>query len=140
MGISYLFTVQRLSMQSSFGTVWKRTQQVVLSKGTRYILPGFTDILDKLPESDSVKSLLGVGDRLAQELAATLGTSSKDGHHRFQAAEEIAKLFGCVPVVRKSGKWRKVSLRYACVKSLRRTFHDWAFTRTAATKSSSKVI
>jgi len=86
------------------------------------------DILNKLPESASVKSLPGVGDRLAPELVATLGPNSKDGHQRFQAAEEIAKLSGCVPVVRESGKWRKVSLRYTCVKSLRRTFHDWAFT------------
>ena len=86
------------------------------------------DILDKLPESNSVKSLPGVGDRLAPELVATLGPNNKDGHHRFQASEEIAKLSGCVPIVRESGKWRTVSLRYACVKSLRRTFHDWAFT------------
>ena len=84
-------------------------------------------ILDKLPESTSVKSLPGVGERLAPELVATLGPNSKDGHHRFQAAEEIAKLSGCVPVVRESGKWKTVSLRYACVKPLRRTFHDWAF-------------
>jgi len=54
------------------------------------------DILDKLPESDSVKSLPGVGDRLAPELVATLGPNSKDGHHRFQAAEEITKLSGCL--------------------------------------------
>ena len=86
------------------------------------------DILDKLPESNSVKSLPGVGDRLAPELVATLGPNNKDGHHRFQASDEIAKLSGCVPIVRESGKWRTVSLRYACVKSLRRTFHDWAFT------------
>lgn len=84
-------------------------------------------ILDNLPESNPIKSLPGVGERLAPELVATLGPNSKDGHHRFQAAEEIAKLSGCVPVVRQSGKWEKVSLRYACVKSLRRTFHDWAF-------------
>ena len=86
------------------------------------------DILDKLPESNSVKSLPGVGDRLAPELVATLGPNNKDGHHRFQASDEIAKLSGYVPIVRESGKWRTVSLRYACVKSLRRTFHDWAFT------------
>jgi len=84
-------------------------------------------ILDNLPETNPIKSLPGVGERLAPELVATLGPNSKDGHHRFQAAEEIAKLSGCVPVVRESGKWRNVSLRYACVKSLRRTFHDWAF-------------
>ena len=86
------------------------------------------DILDKLPESNSVESLPGVGDRPAPELVATLGPNNKDGHHRFQASDEIAKLSGCVPIVRESGKWRTVSLRYACVKSLRRTFHDWAFT------------
>lgn len=84
-------------------------------------------ILDNLPESNPIKSLPGVGERLAPELVATLGPNSKDGHRRFQAAAEIAKLSGCVPVVRQSGKWEKVSLRYACVKSLRRTFHDWAF-------------
>lgn len=84
-------------------------------------------ILDNLPESNPIKSLPGVGERLAPELVATLGPNSKDSHHRFQAAAEIAKLSGCVPVVRQSGKWEKVSLRYACVKSLRRTFHDWAF-------------
>lgn len=85
------------------------------------------DILDNLPESNSIKSLPGVGERLAPELVATLGPNRKDGQHRFHAAEEIAKLSGCVPVVRESGKWRSVSLRYACIKSLRRTFHDWAF-------------
>ena len=84
-------------------------------------------ILDNLPESTPVKSLPGVGERLAPELVATLGPNRKDGHHRFHAAEEIAKLSGCVPVGRESGKWRSVSLRYACVKLLRRTFHDWAF-------------
>lgn len=85
-------------------------------------------ILDKLPEATSVGSLPGVGERLTPELVAILGPNSKDSHHRFQAAEEIAKLSGCVPVVKESGKWRSVSLRYACVKSLRRTFRDWAFT------------
>lgn len=85
------------------------------------------EILDNLPEATSVKSLPGVGDRLAPELVATLGPNSKDGVHRFHAAVEIVKLSGCAPIVRQSGKSRTVSLRYACVKSLRRTFYDWAF-------------
>lgn len=85
-------------------------------------------ILDNLPESTPLKSLPGVGERLVPELVAILGPNSKDGHHRFHAAAEIAKLSGCVPVVRESGKWRTVSLRYACAKPLRRTFRDWAFT------------
>ena len=37
------------------------------------------------------------------QMVATLGPNSKDGHHRVQAAEEISKLSGCVPVVRESG-------------------------------------
>lgn len=85
-------------------------------------------ILDTLPESNSVQSLPGVGDRLAPELVAALGPNGKDTHHRFHSAEEIAKLSGCVPIVKQSGKWEKVSIRHACVRSLRRTFHDWAFT------------
>lgn len=84
-------------------------------------------ILDNLPESKSIGSLPGVGERLTPELVATLGPNGNN-YHRFLSAHEIAKLSGCVPVVRQSGKWKKVSFRHACIKSLRRTFHDRAFT------------
>ena len=84
-------------------------------------------ILDKLPEAKSISSLPGVGDRLAPELTAALGPKDSDSQSRFQFAEEIMNLSGCVPVTRQSGKWKTVSVRYACVKSLRRTFRDWAF-------------
>ena len=83
--------------------------------------------LDKLPEAKSISSLPGVGERLAPELTAALGPKSSDSGNRFQSAEEIMKLSGCAPVTRQSGKWKTVSFRYACVKSLRRTFRDWAF-------------
>ncbi len=84
-------------------------------------------ILDKLPEAQSIGSLPGVGNRLGAELTAALGPKEPDGQSRFQSAEEIMKLSGSVPVTRQSGKWKTVSVRYACVKSLRRTFRDWAF-------------
>jgi transposase len=84
-------------------------------------------ILDKLPEAESISSLPGVGDRLTPELTAALGPKDPNSLARFQAAEEVMKLSGCVPVTRQSGKWKTVSVRYACVKSLRRTFRDWAF-------------
>jgi hypothetical protein len=84
-------------------------------------------ILDKLPEAKSVSSLPGVGDRLAPELTAALGPKASDSKTRFQSAEEIMRLSGCVPVTRQSGKWKTVSFRYSCVKGLRRTFRDWAF-------------
>jgi transposase len=83
-------------------------------------------ILNDLPETPSVKSLPGVGPRLAPELLTLLGPNGSDA--RFQRSEEIMRLSGCVPVTRQSGKWKTVSMRHACVKSLRRTFHDWAFT------------
>jgi transposase len=85
------------------------------------------DILDKLPEAKSISSLPGVGERLAPELASALGPKASDSESRFQSAEEIMKLSGCAPVTRQSGRWKTVSFRYACVKSLRRTFRDWAF-------------
>lgn len=85
-------------------------------------------ILDTLPEADSIRSLPGVGGRLAPELTAALGPRDPDGETRFQSAEEIMNLSGCAPVTRQSGKWKAVSVRYGCVKSLRRTFRDWAFT------------
>ena len=84
-------------------------------------------VLDKLPEAKSISSLPGVGERLAPELTAALGPKESDSGNRFESAEEITKLSGCAPVTRQSGKWKTVSFRYACVKSLRRTFRDWAF-------------
>ena len=84
-------------------------------------------ILDKLPEAKSISSLPGVGDRLTPELTAALGPKESDSQSRFQCAEEIMRLSGCAPVTRQSGRWKSVSLRYACVKNLRRTFRDWAF-------------
>jgi transposase len=84
-------------------------------------------VLDKLPEAKPISSLPGVGDRLAPELTAALGPKDSESQSRFQSAEEIMNLSGCVPVTRQSGKWRTVSVRYACVKNLRRTFRDWAF-------------
>jgi hypothetical protein len=84
-------------------------------------------ILDKLPEAKSISSLPGVGDRLAPELTAALGPKIPNSEARFQSAEEIMNLSGCVPVTRQSGKWKTVSFRYSCVKGLRRTFRDWAF-------------
>ncbi|MFO0795611.1 MAG: transposase [Candidatus Brocadiaceae bacterium] len=38
----------------------------------------------------------------------------------------MAKLSGCVPVVKESGKWKRLSA--LCLRKIRRTFHDWAFT------------
>jgi transposase len=84
-------------------------------------------ILDKLPEAESIGTLPGVGNRIGAELTAALGPSEPDCQSRFESADDIMKLSGSVPVTRQSGKWKSVSVRYGCVKSLRRTFRDWAF-------------
>jgi len=84
-------------------------------------------ILDKLPEAESISTLPGVGNRLGAELTAALGPKGPESPDRFESAQQIIKLSGSAPVTRQSGRWRTVSVRYSCVKSLRRTFHDWAF-------------
>lgn len=84
-------------------------------------------LLDKLPERDSIQSLPGVGNRLGPELVAALGPNDKDTQNRFQSADQIMKLAGCVPVTQKSGKRKTVLVRNACVKSLRRMLQDWSF-------------
>lgn len=85
-------------------------------------------ILESLPDTESISSMPGAGKRLTPELVALLGPKTDDSQKRFNSAEDITKLAGCVPVSRQSGKWRTVSVRYSCVKPLRRTFYDWAFT------------
>ena len=84
-------------------------------------------ILDNLPEAESISSLPGVGKRIGAELTAALGPNDPESGSRFESAQEIIKLSGSAPVTRQSGRWRTVSVRRSCIKSLRRTFHDWAF-------------
>ena len=84
-------------------------------------------ILDNIPETKHISSLPGAGKRIVPELVAALGPTANDSQAKFQSADEIARLSGCVPVTRQSGKWKTVSVRHACVKPLRRVFYDWAF-------------
>lgn len=83
-------------------------------------------ILDQLPESKILPTLPGVDKRLAPELAAALGPNRPDQPKRFESAQELSQLAGCVPITRASGQWKTVTVRRACVKSLRRTFYNWA--------------
>lgn len=89
-------------------------------------------ILDKLPETDPVSSLPGVDKRLTPELVACLGPKADPKFKRFETAAELYNLAGCAPVTRSSGKCRHVNIRRACVKAMRRTFWDWAFTTLEA--------
>jgi transposase len=102
----------------------------------------------------NLPSLPGVGPRLAPELAAILGPSPVNNLNkpaapvetiettdetaqepdeqnvqpfaaRFHSGNDLARLGGCSPVTRQSGKYRNVLYRRACDRGLRRTLRDW---------------
>jgi transposase len=75
-------------------------------------------VLRQLPESKPIRTLPGVGKRLAPELVATLGP--RRSHRRFDSAHALSNLAGSTPITQASGKWQKVRMRTACVKPLRR--------------------
>lgn len=83
-------------------------------------------ILDTLPESKNLPTLPGIDKRLVPELTAALGPNQPDTPKRFEGAHELSTLAGCAPITQASGKWKKVRIRQACVKPLRRTFYNWA--------------
>ena len=82
------------------------------------------NILDNLPETTPISTLPGVGKRLYPELVAALGPHDKNDPAQFHFDQDLARLSGCVPVTRQSGKWRIVVIRRACDKSLRRTLRQ----------------
>lgn len=98
------------------------------------------ELFDKLPGSERISNLPGVGGRIGPELVATLGPRPEAPEdepdqgpdqrsyrsHRFATPQALEKLAGTAPVTRQSGNWKHVRYRHACDKRLRRTLHDWA--------------
>jgi hypothetical protein len=82
--------------------------------------------LEEVPEAQPLATLPGAAQRLVPELVAALGPNRPEAPKRFAAASDLAKLSGCVPITRASGKRHIVLRRRACDKRLRRTFYDWA--------------
>jgi transposase len=80
----------------------------------------------KLPESDHVANLPGVGGRVGPELVATLGPRPDGQSQQFASVEALERLAGAVPVTKQSGRYKHVVFRRACDRRLRRTLHDWA--------------
>ena len=78
------------------------------------------------------QSLPGVGKRLVPELIATLGP--RQSHRRFEPVQDLSNLEGCNPITQASGKWQKVRMRTACVKSLRCPFPHWSFASLTRSK------
>jgi transposase len=86
------------------------------------------ELFEKLPESQDISNLPGVGNRLGPELAAALGPRPEGEPKRFASSRALERLGGSAPVTKQSGKYKHVGFRRACDKRLRCTFHDWAKT------------
>lgn len=83
-------------------------------------------LFEKLPESEQISNLPGVGGRIGPELAATLGPRPEGEPKRFASSEALERLAGAAPVTTQSGNYKHVRFRRACDKRLRRTAYDWA--------------
>ena len=83
-------------------------------------------LFKELNDHQNLPTLPGIGDRLAPELAATLGPRPDSGPHQFATRQHLERLAGCVPITRQSGAYKHVSFRRACDRRLRRALRDWA--------------
>ena len=68
------------------------------------------------------RSLPGAGEALAPRLLAAMGSERE----RFSEAKEVQAYCGIAPVTRRSGQACHVSMRRACPKFIRQTFHEFA--------------
>jgi transposase len=75
---------------------------------------------------ETFSSLPGAGKRLAPRLLAEWG----DDRARYTNASTVQALAGTAPVPFESGNYSKVHKRYACVKPLRNTLHQFAWEST----------
>lgn len=85
------------------------------------------------PDNDIFTSLPGAGTTLGSQLAAHFGQDRS----RFSRFESVQQLSGTAPITKssgkKSGKLKKVQMRYACQHSFRNTLTQFAF--SSLTKS-----
>ena len=77
-------------------------------------------------DSTIFESLPRAGRRLAPRLLAEIG----DDRHRYSDAASLQALAGTSPVVFQSGTYSRIHRRYACVKALRNTLHQFAWQTT----------
>lgn len=78
------------------------------------------------PDVELFSSLPGAGKRLAPRLLAEWG----DDRTRYQDASCLQALAGTSPVAFQSGNFAKAHRRYACDKTLRNAFHQFAWQST----------
>jgi transposase len=76
----------------------------------------------KHDDYDIFKSLPGAGPVFGPRLLTAFGSDRK----RFEAADEVTRIYGVAPVVERSGKRCWTHWRYSCPKFMRQTFVEWA--------------
>jgi transposase len=101
-------------------------QMVVLRASRKSYEQQIKELLESLPEADIISSLPGVGKRLLPEITAMFGPNLEDAPKRFEQAAEAVRLSGCAPVTKQSGKFKAVSARRSCNKTMRRITRNWA--------------
>jgi len=83
-------------------------------------------LFKKLPGSQDLSNMPGVGERVGPELAAALGPKPDGEPKRFTSPSALMRLGGSAPITKQSGRYKHVNFRRACDKRLRSTLHDWA--------------
>jgi len=73
-------------------------------------------------EYDIFEALPGAGPVFGPRLLVAFGTNRQ----RFGSSDEVSRLSGVAPVLKRSGKKSWVHWRYSCPKFLRQTFVEWA--------------
>jgi len=72
-------------------------------------------------EHDIFEALPGAGPVFGPRLLVAFGTN----RDRFESSDEVSRLSGVSPVLKRSGKKSWVHWRYSCPKFLRQTFVEW---------------
>jgi transposase len=115
------------------------TDAAILEAGERYVLAvsrelaclttsineldaRLSDVFAQHPDAHLFSALPGAGDVLAPRLLAAMGSDRE----RFQSADDVQRISGVAPVIKRSGKVKLVQRRLACPKYLRQTFHEFA--------------
>jgi len=73
-------------------------------------------------EHNLFESFPGAGPVFGPRLLAAFGTNRE----RFNSADEVNRLSGVAPVLKRSGNYTWTHWRYSCPKFLRQTFVEWA--------------
>jgi transposase len=79
-------------------------------------------LLGKHPDAALFASFPGAGAALVPRLIVAFGSDRE----RYAEAESLQSLSGVAPVTKRSGKSCQVTMRRACAKFLRQTFHEFA--------------